>query len=186
MEDAGTKKRIIESAVGLFADSGYDGVGMRSVARATGIAVSVIYYYFKNKEELYSAAFLDYFNDVLSGVRSFIEKNRERDLISLSMDLLRFFNEMDKSEKQRVKVAIYEIQGFGQGTSLRDELSKIYKQHEMVFFSLFLERLKDKAMSFAASRVLYTYLSARVADIIIKDRFPSDTVTDDLKLICKR
>ena len=45
-----TRQRIEKAAVTLFSELGYEGVGMRGIAREAGVAVSVIYYYFKNKE----------------------------------------------------------------------------------------------------------------------------------------
>ncbi len=185
MENRDTRERITNAAVDLFAELGYDGVGMRGIAERSGIAVSVIYYYFSGKEKMYTALFLDFFRDVLSGARDFIEANASRDLFSTALRLLELFHNMDDMEKKRMKVAIYEIQGFGKSNELRAGLLKSYRQHEMVFFSLFLDRLKDRKMSFAASRVLFTYLSSRVADIIINGRYPEDTLSDDLKVLCQ-
>ena len=47
------KKMIIKSAMRLFAYKGFDGTSMRDIAKAVGITLPTIYYYFGNKEGLY-------------------------------------------------------------------------------------------------------------------------------------
>jgi TetR/AcrR family transcriptional regulator len=49
------KKAILEAAVELFSEQGYDGVSMRAVALAAGVSKSNIYHHFKSKEALYLA-----------------------------------------------------------------------------------------------------------------------------------
>lgn len=44
---------ILEQAVQLFAQSGYDGVSMRAIASSVGVTVAALYYYFPDKEQLY-------------------------------------------------------------------------------------------------------------------------------------
>ena len=51
-ENGSTKERIEEKAVALFSDRGYDATSMREIAEAAGVTKPVIYYYFKNKEQL--------------------------------------------------------------------------------------------------------------------------------------
>jgi AcrR family transcriptional regulator len=49
----GSTKEIIEKqATTLFSDKGYDATSMREIAEAAGVTKPVIYYYFKNKEQL--------------------------------------------------------------------------------------------------------------------------------------
>ena len=49
------EKAILEAAVLLFSDKGYDGVSMRSVAEAAGVSKANIYHHFASKEALYLA-----------------------------------------------------------------------------------------------------------------------------------
>ncbi|MBA7597293.1 hypothetical protein ES703_04295 [subsurface metagenome] len=47
-----TKERILEEAEKLFAVKGFEGTGIEEIAHHVGIRKSVIYYHFKNKEEI--------------------------------------------------------------------------------------------------------------------------------------
>lgn len=49
----GTKDKIIEAALDLFAQRGYDGVSVRDIARAVGIRESSLYNHFPNKQAIF-------------------------------------------------------------------------------------------------------------------------------------
>jgi TetR/AcrR family transcriptional regulator len=49
------EQAILDAAVRLFSESGFDGVSMRGVARAAGVSKSNIYHHFDSKEALYLA-----------------------------------------------------------------------------------------------------------------------------------
>ncbi len=47
-----TKKRIIEAAIKVFSEYGYNGATIRMIAKEAKLSVGCVYLYFKNKEEL--------------------------------------------------------------------------------------------------------------------------------------
>ncbi|GAB3223745.1 TetR family transcriptional regulator [Glycomyces halotolerans] len=47
-----TRRRIIDVALEMFAERGYDGTTMRAIAAEAGVSVGNAYYYFKSKEHL--------------------------------------------------------------------------------------------------------------------------------------
>ncbi len=55
----GTKKKIYDTALRLFAKKGYKASSMREIAKEVGIAVSAIYNHFKSKEEILDAIIED-------------------------------------------------------------------------------------------------------------------------------
>ncbi len=50
-----SREKILETAEGLFAVSGYAGVGMRELATTVGLSKSALFHHFPNKQDLYSA-----------------------------------------------------------------------------------------------------------------------------------
>lgn len=51
-ERTDTRERILEASAKLFAEKGYSATGIDEIARNVGITKSVIYYHFKNKEDI--------------------------------------------------------------------------------------------------------------------------------------
>ena len=49
------RQRIISGAMKVFAEKGYDGATIGSIAKALGVSQGAIYLYFKNKRELFKA-----------------------------------------------------------------------------------------------------------------------------------
>ena len=49
------KEAILDAALRLFSENGFDGVSMRAVAREAGVSKSNIYHHFESKEALYLA-----------------------------------------------------------------------------------------------------------------------------------
>lgn len=50
-----SREKILETAEGLFAVSGFAGVGMRELATTVGLSKSALFHHFPNKQVLYSA-----------------------------------------------------------------------------------------------------------------------------------
>lgn len=47
------EQRLMESALVLFSDKGYDGTSIREIIEGAGVTRPVLYYYFENKEDLF-------------------------------------------------------------------------------------------------------------------------------------
>ena len=52
-----TRERILDAALRLFRDKGFDDTTMRDVAAEAGLATGAAYYYFRSKEELVMALY---------------------------------------------------------------------------------------------------------------------------------
>lgn len=53
-----TRERILDSALKLFRDKGFDETTMRDIAAEAGVATGAAYYYFRSKEELVMAFYV--------------------------------------------------------------------------------------------------------------------------------
>lgn len=58
------RQRIIDAAVALASEGGYDAVQMREVAAAAGVALGTVYRYFPSKDHLLVSAMLDKVNEL--------------------------------------------------------------------------------------------------------------------------
>lgn len=53
MKESNLKEKIMEKAVELFSEKGYHGTSVREIAKSVGCSLPMLYYYFKNKNDLY-------------------------------------------------------------------------------------------------------------------------------------
>lgn len=57
-------QKILETAKNLFVEKGYHGMSMREISDALGVSKAALYYYFKDKEELFLAILKIYLDDM--------------------------------------------------------------------------------------------------------------------------
>ena len=48
-----TRERLLETAIGMFAEKGYAGTSVRAIVEQAGVSKPVLYYYFQGKEGLF-------------------------------------------------------------------------------------------------------------------------------------
>lgn len=54
-----TRKKILATAEKLFAEKGFDGTGIQDIATGAGVNKALIYYHFKNKQDIIDSLFQD-------------------------------------------------------------------------------------------------------------------------------
>jgi AcrR family transcriptional regulator len=62
----GRREAIAEAALKLFAEAGFDNVSNKDLGRAAGIAPGLIYYYFKDKDDLFRYVLRKSLKDMLA------------------------------------------------------------------------------------------------------------------------
>ena len=102
---SGTKERILDSALNLFSEKGYDGVGVDAIAEQAGLKGPSIYKHFKSKEEI--------LDTLIREVDSYYEKNfgsklhpgkipaSTEELVDISWKRIRFTLKDDRIRKTR-------------------------------------------------------------------------------------
>jgi len=72
---AARRQRVIDAALALGHEGGYDAVQMRDVARTAGVALGTIYRYFTSKDHLLAAAMVDWVTDLEASVAGRSSRN---------------------------------------------------------------------------------------------------------------
>lgn len=67
------KAELLDTAMRLFAEKGYDNVSVRSVAREAGVASGLAYHYFDSKQRLFDAAIGHYAERCSEGMRAALD-----------------------------------------------------------------------------------------------------------------
>jgi AcrR family transcriptional regulator len=135
-EDQTSKRRILDSAVTVFAEKGYDGARVDEIAKRASVNKALIYYYFpRGKEELLETAFLETLEETLKildlkGMAhfdynddEFVKKmvNGFLDILEERQDILRVIL-MESMKRSPVNDFIYRM--------IREIIEKIYSTLE--------------------------------------------------------
>lgn len=92
----------------VFADKGYHGTRISDIARDAEIAYGLVYHYFKNKEAILNAIFLERWDGFIGAVESVVRDGRplEKRLLAIAGLILSSY----KERSEWAKVLIFEIQ----------------------------------------------------------------------------
>lgn len=67
--------RILEGALSVFKEKGLDGATMDEIANASGFGKATLYYYFKSKEEVFSAILVDGWQNIWESLEPVISQH---------------------------------------------------------------------------------------------------------------
>jgi len=73
LDSKDTKEQIARAATKIFALQGFDGASIREIADAAGVTKPVLYYYFKNKEDLYIWLIRDAYDFLLAHLKEIMD-----------------------------------------------------------------------------------------------------------------
>lgn len=88
-----TEELILKAAEKLFEEKGFDGTSVQDIALAAGVTKSMVNYYFRSKEKLFSTIFHREYKTLLSGVAMFLAsdtslKDKIANIVALDTDRL--------------------------------------------------------------------------------------------------
>jgi TetR/AcrR family transcriptional regulator, fatty acid metabolism regulator protein len=92
-KDVGKRKRILDSAIKVFAKTGYSDARMQDVAKEADVSHGTVYVYFKSKDALFVSIFQEILGELVQYIGSEIqkEKNAEdklRRMISMQLGII--------------------------------------------------------------------------------------------------
>jgi len=90
-----TRRRIIDSAIRLFGERGYEGASTRDIAKLAGVNAPALQYYFDNKEGVYRAcaehiaeSVWQHFRPALDAAQAALDANADRETLIEAFNVL--------------------------------------------------------------------------------------------------
>lgn len=142
------KQRILDAAISVFIDKGFEEASMRDIASAAGLTTGAIYHHFKNKDELFYHAVKEamYFAQKLSEKDESSNIKSNEDMLNEISNKVR--ERMSKADEQRLLVLLigYVI---SKGGTLSEVLKSDYneiisKVADMYFYAFGIENTHYK------------------------------------------
>lgn len=168
MEDKDIKTRIKEVAVDHFNKNGYHGTTIRKIASDVGCSLPMIYYYYKNKKELFHEIIKKDYFEIL---REQANKLKAVNIIDFYTDFVYGLNDLSSYDKKiyRLGVKVYlSFDGDDELMEIMDDWEKsITDRHS----KLVLPHLKDQEKGEVIVRTLIHLLENLIESIAVKNRF---------------
>ncbi|MBC5708914.1 TetR/AcrR family transcriptional regulator [Hungatella sp. L12] len=163
-----SKKKLLDSAYGLFAEKGYYNTNTKEIVRCAGISIGNFYNYYQNKGDIYCALLEDYcsssckaMQDLLDHLIRFDNRDFCREfLMAYLKQLLERFDSTDKFFEDSVVIA-------KENTRVQSILSKT-EERLIAMTELFLtQRYPDKQEDFyIRARMIYMITDRLAKDIL--------------------
>lgn len=181
MPDKDLKKRIKESAVEHFNNNGYYGTTIRNIANDVNCSLPMIYYYFKNKKELFDEIIKKEFFHILKKQASLLKMDNIIDFYTKFVYNLNALNNYDK-QVYRLGIKVYlSFDGDEELKSLMDEWEKtILLRH----YQILQPYLKNIDNEIAVVRTLVHLLETMIENIVVKNRYlPEEEIREEIAIV---
>ncbi len=190
-----SRNKIIKSAIILFANKGFDSTSTREICKQAGVNLSLIPYYFGNKDGLYISIIESIVDYGLTSLKEEIEYANNLKILSfeqkldLFKDLLLKYTDFLYSENVPSSFVILMIKEQAVSNS---KFSKIYSQKINVLYdalrkilaSILNKKYTDKYIVFQVSSIIGQILGYKIIQQQTLDALNQDLYTkDDHKVI---
>ena len=130
MGEQGKRSQIMEAAVRLFAEEGFDATSMQDIAREAGVAKGTMYLYFPSKDELIAQVYRHCYRMDVEACRAGLEQEKT----ALDKLCRRLDNIMDFALSHPLESRIERLYGSRPGSMRRpgDCLEELYEDIEAV------------------------------------------------------
>lgn len=140
------KQHLLEVAESLFTEQGYQAVSIRDIAQAVGVTSAALYYYFPNKEALFSEVLAFHVEGLSQRLRAAAEKGTDhRDRLKRML--------MTYSEHVAVTRSPLFLLRFKSGKVTEAEKEKIHERHAQHMKAL-IQPFEEELRSTMASGAL--------------------------------
>ncbi len=185
-----SRKKIINSAILLFANKGFDSTSTREICKHAGVNLSLIPYYFGNKEGLYTNIIESIINYGLTFLQKDLDKVVELNLMNFDEKLelykiiLQKYAEFLYSENVPSSFVILMVK---EQTISHSKFSEIYSQKISILYSALRKILasilnkkeKDKLIIFEVSSIIGQILGYKLMDRANLDSLGQDFYTKE-------
>lgn len=168
-KESAKRRTILEAARGLLVERGFQDVALDDVAKRAGVAKGTLFLYYKNKQDLFTAAFADLVERLGAGLEEVsLSGRRGRDLLAAAVDVVLSY--FDENHDFMAQVGLGRLPGCGERSAscLKDLFQANYKRmREILSHCAASGVVKDEKLDVAASflfglcrssMLYYTYL----------------------------
>lgn len=183
-----SKQRILETAIRLFANNGFDGTSIRQICKESNTNICMISYYWGGKKELYQGIIDDLIEKQYEYAKTFIDFDldlttlNKQEQIELLMKIIDKFIKFFYSKNISKELIIFLLKE--QQNSLSMAKSPVFNYLKRVVATIFNENENDKNIIFKTLFILSQLNSPRILPAFSLSQLGQDDFyEEDIKII---
>lgn len=183
MANTDLRERIKEVAVEHFNRDGYYGTTIRNIANDVNCSLPIIYYYFKNKKELFDEIIKKEFFDIIKRQASRLTMENAVDFYTKFIYDLNTLSDHDK-KVYRLGIKVYlSFDGDEELKKLMDEWEKTILPRHYEILQPYLKNIDNKT---AVVRTLIHLLETMIQNIVVKNRYlPEAEIREEIAIVLR-
>ncbi len=134
-----TKDKILAAAINQYSMFNYHGATMQKIAKEVGIKPASIYFFYKNKEELFIAAFQKLLQSHFEQMKRILDEAKDRGLLEIFQSLLTGTVAYHQSHRQETNAYISLV------ASPPAEMKQFLQEHMKTFDTWMFDSLVELA-----------------------------------------
>jgi AcrR family transcriptional regulator len=181
MADKDLRERIKEVAVEHFNRDGYHGTTIRNIANDVNCSLPMIYYYYKNKKELFDEIIKKEFFSIINRQAALLKTSNIIDFYTQFIYNLNALTDYDR-RVYRLGIKVYlSFDGDDELMDLMDDWEKtILPRH----YQILQPYLKNTDNDIAVVRTLVHLLETLIENIVVKNRYlPEKEIREEIAIV---
>jgi len=171
MANADLREKIKEVAVEHFKRNGYYGTTIRNIANDVNCSLPMIYYYYKNKKELFDEIIKNEFFNIIKKQASKLKMDNVIDFYTKFIYELNNLSDYDR-KVYCLGIKVYlSFDGDDELMRLMDEWEKTILPRHHQILKPYLKNIDNEA---AVVRTLVHLLESMIENIVVKNRYLSE------------
>lgn len=181
MANTDLRERIKEVAVEHFDRDGYYGTTIRNIAKDVNCSLPMIYYYYKNKKELFDEIIKKEFFSIIKKQSSRLKMENAIDFYTKFIYDLNTLSDYDK-KVYRLGIKVYlSFDGDEELKELMDEWEKTILPRHYEILKPYLKNIDNKT---AVVRALIHLLETMIQNIVVKNRYlPETEIREEIAIV---
>lgn len=183
MTEKDLKERIKEAAVVHFNNNGYHGTTIRNIANDVNCSLPMIYYYYKNKKELFDEIIKKDYFALLKKQSELLKADNIIDFYTKFVYGLNFLGNYDR-KVYRLGIKVYlSFDGDEELMEIMDEWEKtILPRH----YQILKPYLKNTENEIVIVRTLIHLLETLIENIVVKNKFlPEKEIREEISIVLR-
>jgi AcrR family transcriptional regulator len=184
------RKQILDNALTVFIDEGFENATFQKIADRSGIARTILYLYFKNKREIFLYSIKQLLLEIEEILNSVCSNNSMKSEEKLTKTLLTIFKLLEQNKRLIAVLLDYLLHLSKEGVNPEDRVRRRTVKLRHILSSMYIEGVKNgelkKIKIKAANDYLYSFIESAVYQLAVLKRKNLNELKETVLLAVKQ